>query len=57
MLCDTDRTLAQAYGAAVEGKSTAARAAVVIGPDGNIVRWWAKVDAATFPETVLADLP
>jgi hypothetical protein len=29
----------------------------VIGPDGAIVKWYAKVDAKTFPETVLGDLP
>lgn len=57
LLCDTDRTLATAYGAIVEGKTSAMRAAVVIGPDGKIVKYWPKVDAQTFPETVLAELP
>jgi peroxiredoxin Q/BCP len=57
LLCDTDQKLAVSYGAWQEGKTTAARAAAVIGPDGKIVKWWPKVDARTFPETVLADLP
>lgn len=57
LLCDTDQKLAKAYGAAQEGKSNAARVAVVIGPDGKVVKYWAKVDAKTFPETVLAELP
>ncbi len=57
LLCDTDGALTKAYGAEVEGKNMAARAAVVIDPKGKIVRWWPKVDAATFPETVLAELP
>jgi len=35
----------------------ATRAAVVIGADGNVVRYWPKVDARTFPESVLAELP
>jgi peroxiredoxin Q/BCP len=57
LLCDTSGSLAKAYGASVEGKTTAARAAVIIGPDGKVMKWWAKVDAATFPETALNELP
>ncbi len=57
LLCDTSGALCRAYGAAVEGDRNATRAAAIIGPDGNIVRWWQKVDAKTFPETALAELP
>lgn len=57
LLCDTDHGLATAYGAIVEEKGMAARAAVIIGPDGKVVKYWAKVDAKTFPETALTELP
>ncbi|MBK8099413.1 MAG: redoxin domain-containing protein [Planctomycetes bacterium] len=57
LLCDTEQKLAKAYGAEQADKPYPARAAVVIGPDGKVVKWWGKVDAKTFPETVLAELP
>jgi peroxiredoxin Q/BCP len=57
LLCDTEQKLAKSYGAWQEGRTTAARAAAVIGPDGKVVKWWPKVDAKAFPETVLAELP
>ena len=58
LLSDTDRKMAIAYGAADDQKAQyPRRAACVIGPDGKIVKWYAKVDAKTFPETVLKDLP
>ena len=57
LLCDIGQTLCRAYGAIADGKQHANRAAVVIGPDGRVVKWWPSVDARTFPETVLAELP
>lgn len=57
LLCDTDHALGVAYGAIVGDAKMAARAAAIIGPDGKIVKWWAKVDAKTFPATALAELP
>ena len=57
LLCDEGGALSRAYGAAGEGDRNAGRAAVIVGPDGNVVKWWAKVDARTFPETALAELP
>lgn len=56
LLCDTTHELCKAYGAIEEGQSHAARAAVIVGPDGKVIKWWAKVDAKTFPETALAEL-
>jgi peroxiredoxin len=58
LLSDQDRRMALAYGAAADAAAaSAARAACVIGPDGLVVKWYAKVDARTFPTTVLEDLP
>lgn len=58
LLCDTDKSMAIAYGAADNKDAMVARrAACVIGPDGKIISWYAKVDAKTFPTTVLQDLP
>jgi peroxiredoxin Q/BCP len=57
LLCDTDHALAKAYGAYEDGKNSPNRAAVVIDGKGKIAKWWAKVDAKTFPDTVLKELP
>ena len=58
LLSDADRSLAIAYGAADDKNAKyARRVACVIGPDGKVVKWYARVDAKSFPETVLADLP
>ena len=57
LLCDTDRALGVAYGAATDEKAThAARVGVVIGPDGKIKEWSAKVDAKAYPAQVLTRL-
>ena len=46
LLSDRDRSLALAYGAAETPQDRSAkRAAAVIGPDGRIREWHAKVDA------------
>ena len=57
LLSDTTKQMAIAYGAAVDDSAaTPTRAACVIGPDGVVQKWWAKVDAKGFPETVLAEV-
>ena len=55
LLCDTGRQLGVAYGAADSTTATnARRVGVVIGPDGRIRSWEAKVDARAWPQQVLA---
>ncbi|GAC1353462.1 MAG: hypothetical protein NVS3B10_22920 [Polyangiales bacterium] len=57
LLCDTSRALGIAYGAASDAKTShAARVGVVIGPDGTIKEWSAKVDARAYPQEVVARL-
>lgn len=50
--------MAVAYGAA-DGpdRQHAQRAACVVGPDGKVVKWWAKVDPRTFAADALQELP
>ena len=58
LLCDVDRKLALAYGAAEAADAKfARRVAALIGPDGKVVQYWSKVDPATFAEQALAALP
>ncbi|MFN9304567.1 MAG: redoxin domain-containing protein [Planctomycetota bacterium] len=58
LLCDGDRKLALAYGAAETAEAKVARrVAALIGPDGKVVQYWSKVDPATFAAQVLAALP
>jgi peroxiredoxin Q/BCP len=57
LLCDTDRKLALAYGAADTPASTnAQRVGVVIGPDGKVKEWLPKVDARSYPQEVVKRL-
>lgn len=57
LLCDVDRKVGLAYGAATDPKAEyAQRIGVVIGPDGLIKEWHAKVDARSFPAEVAARL-
>jgi peroxiredoxin Q/BCP len=57
LLCDTDRKLGLAYGAAEQASSPhAKRIAIIIGPDGKVKEYLPKVDAATFPEEALGRL-
>jgi peroxiredoxin Q/BCP len=57
LLCDTDRTLGVAYGAADDASAgTARRISYLIGPDGKIRKAYPKVNAAAHPEEVLKDL-
>jgi peroxiredoxin Q/BCP len=58
LLCDTDRTMAIAYGAADDKDAKfARRIAVLIDGEGKIVQYWGKVDARTFATTAVAALP
>ena len=57
LLCDTDRKLGMAYGAADDASaSSAKRISYLIGKDGKIRKAYAKVNAAAHPEEVLKDL-
>jgi peroxiredoxin Q/BCP len=57
LLCDTNRSIGLAYGAAEnESDQYAKRIAYVIGPNGTIEKVYPKVSAASFPETVLSEL-
>ena len=56
-LCDTTRQVGLAYGACDDaGARSAKRISYLIGPDGRIRRAYPKVNAASHPEEVLADL-
>ena len=58
LICDEDRAMGVAYGAADSSSAgSARRVGVVIGPDGRIVEWLPKVDAASYPRDVLARIP
>jgi peroxiredoxin Q/BCP len=57
LLCDVDRTLGIAYGAAESASSEVPkRISYVIGPDGKIAHAYPKVSPKTHPEEVLAVL-
>jgi peroxiredoxin Q/BCP len=57
LLCDTERAMGLAYGAADSTISAnARRVGVVIGPDGRVREWLAKVDARTYPQEVVKRL-
>jgi thioredoxin-dependent peroxiredoxin len=57
LLCDTDKKMGVAYGAADDTSAGAARrVGVVISPDGKIEQWHAKVDARSWPAQLVAAL-
>jgi thioredoxin-dependent peroxiredoxin len=57
LLCDTERKIGLAYGAADSEKSEyARRIAYVIDEEGTIVQAHSKVDAATYPREQLQSL-
>jgi thioredoxin-dependent peroxiredoxin len=57
VLCDTERKIGLAYGAAEDPSApTAKRISYLIGPDGKIRKAYPKVNAAAHPEEVLKDL-
>jgi thioredoxin-dependent peroxiredoxin len=54
LICDIDRKLGVAYGAAdAPATGSAKRIGVVVGPDGKVKEWLGKVDAKTYPQDVL----
>lgn len=57
LLCDADRNVAMAYGAADSvDQERPKRMSVLIGPDGKVVKTYAGPDAEGHPAEVLADL-
>jgi thioredoxin-dependent peroxiredoxin len=57
LLCDTSRAIGLSYGAAsTKEDAHAKRIAYVIDPQGKIAKVFPKVEAASFPETVAAEL-
>jgi peroxiredoxin Q/BCP len=56
LLCDTDRTIGTAYGANADPQKGAQRVGVVIGRDGKIKEWHARVDARAWPAAVVTTL-
>ena len=57
LLCDTKREIGMAYGACQSPTDgSASRIGYVIDEQGKVAKAFPKVDARTFPETVLADL-
>lgn len=54
LLCDTDKKIGIAYGAADDASASAAqRIAYLIGADGKIEKSFGKVKASDFPELAL----
>jgi peroxiredoxin Q/BCP len=57
LLFDSNRSVAMAYGAAESfDQERATRLSVLIGPDGKVVKVYAKPDPDTHPAEVLRDL-
>jgi peroxiredoxin len=57
LLCDADRSVAMAYGAAESAdQEKATRISVLIGPDGKVVKTYSKPDPGLHPSEVLKDL-
>ena len=57
LLCDTDRTMGLAYGAAGDADAShPARISYLIDPEGKIAKVYGKVVPAEHPDEVLRDL-
>jgi thioredoxin-dependent peroxiredoxin len=57
LLCDTDKKIGLAYGAATDAsQGTATRISYLIGTDGKIERAYGKVNAKEHPAAALAEL-
>ncbi len=57
LLCDVDREMSVAYGAASDaGQKHPARISYLIGSDGTVTKAYLKVKPADHPSDVLADL-
>ncbi len=59
LLCDVDRTMGLAYGAADEPGvgGYAKRIAVIIGPSGEVLEFVPSADCAEFPREALSRIP
>ena len=58
LLCDVDRKVGVAYGAADDPSArTARRISVLIDPTGKVHKVWPKVDVKAHPNDVLASIP
>ena len=56
LICDTDRTIGTAYGANADPQKGAQRVGVIIGKDGKIKEYHARVDARAWPAEVINKL-
>jgi len=56
LLCDTDKSVSIAYGAADASSSHASRISYLIDPEGRIQQAYASVTPADHPDEVLGDL-
>jgi len=56
LISDTDRAIGTAYGANADPAKGAQRVGVIIGPDGKIKEWHARVDARAWPAAVVGTL-
>ena len=57
LLCDTERKLGMAYGAADDARArTARRISYLVDKDGRIKKAWDEVDASSHPAQALAEL-
>ena len=58
LLCDADRSVALAYGAAESAdQERATRVTVIVGPDGRVLKAWAVDNAEAHPTEALAHIP
>ena len=56
LICDTDRKIGTAYGANADPAKGAQRVGVVIGRDGKIKEYHARVDARAWPAELVGRL-
>ena len=57
LLCDADRSVALAYGAADSpDQERPKRVSILVGPDGRVIRTYAAPDAETHPGEALEDM-
>jgi peroxiredoxin len=57
LLCDADRAVALAYGAAESAdQERATRISVLVGPDGKVLKTYEDMNAEAHPGDALADL-
>lgn len=56
LLCDVDRVVGMAYGACTQPSDAHAQRIAYVIEDGKITHAYPKVEAASFPETVLGEI-